>query len=335
MDNQLALVTGGAGFIGAELVRKLAQRGFRVRAVDNLVGGKRENLSDVTGNRVELVAADIRDEAAMATLVPGVDVIFHLACLGVRHSFNSPAENHAVNASATLGLLKIARASGVNRFVYVSSSDVYGKTQQVPISEQHPTLPTSVYGASKLAGEAYTRAFWETYRYPTVVARAFTTYGPGCKTYGDHVIPQFMARCMAGEETVISSDAAQTHDFTYVSDMAEGILAAGLSQDCVGQTLNFGTGNAIPVCELAVRIAEVLGKTGAEITHAEPLGAGLPVVADISKAQQLLGFQPTVSLSEGLSRLRDWYLSQSKAAAELIEGETERISESRNVPSHA
>ena len=153
-------MTGGAGFIGSELVRQLAARGMGVRVVDNLVNGRRENLDGVLGENVELVVADIRDTKSMTSLVRDVDVVFHLACLGVRHSIHSPVENQEVNASATLGLLNIARDKGVKRFVYVSTSEVYGMVHTLPSEEQHSTLPYTVYGASKLAGEAYTRAFW-------------------------------------------------------------------------------------------------------------------------------------------------------------------------------
>lgn len=338
MDNQLALVTGGAGFIGSELVRQLVQRSFRVRAVDNLVNGKRENLDGLVGSQVEFTVADVRDEPSMASLIQGVDLIFHLACLGVRHSIHSPIENHEVNASATLGLLKIARGSGVNRFVYVSSSEVYGTARQVPIREEHPTLPMTVYGASKLAGEAYTRAFWETYRYPTVVVRPFNAYGPRCHHEGDsgEVIPKFMLRCMAGKPMVIFGDGTQTRDFTFVSDTAAGILSGGLSADCVGQTMNLGSGKEIQICELARTVAQVVGKAGSEVTHVEPRpGDVLRLLADSSKAKDVLGFQPTVSLKEGLCRLRDWYVSRGKTAAELLEQEVVRNWEPRNVSSHA
>jgi UDP-glucose 4-epimerase len=318
-------------------VHQLAARGFAVRVVDNLTNGRRENLADILGKNIELVVSDVRDSASMASLVRDIDCVFHLACLGVRHSIHSPLENHEVNATGTLGLLQAARNAAVGRFVYVSSSEVYGTARVAPITEEHPTLPMTVYGASKLAGECYTRAFWETYRYPTVVLRPFNAYGPRCHHEGDsgEVIPKFLLRCLAGKPMVIFGDGTQTRDFTYVSDTAAGILAAGLSDGCVGQTINLGSGKEIPIRELAQTIAHTLGKPSAEIAQVEPRpGDVLKLLADSTKARQLLKFAPTVPLREGITRLRDWYLSQEKSPEELLEREVVRNWEPQEVPSH-
>lgn len=338
VQNQRVLVTGGAGFIGSELVRQLAARGFGVRVVDNLINGRRENLDDVLGENVGLVVADVRDAKSMGLWLRDVEIVFHLACLGVRHSIHSPLENHEVNASATLGLLNAARSNGVKRFVYVSSSEVYGTARTAPITEEHPTLPMTVYGASKLAGEAYTRAFWETYRYPTVVLRPFNSYGPRCHHEGDsgEVIPKFLLRCLAGKPMVVFGDGTQTRDFTFVGDTAAGILAAGVSDRSVGQTINLGSGKEIQIRELASTIARVLGRPGTEIIHVESRpGDVLRLLADSSKARQLLQFKPTVALRDGLTRLRDWYSSQGKSPEQLLEQEVVRNWEPRDVPTHA
>jgi UDP-glucose 4-epimerase len=332
------MVTGGAGFIGSELVRQIAARGMSARVVDNLVNGKRENLVDVLGESVELIVADVRDESAISEALRGVDLVFHLACLGVRHSIHSPLENHEVNASATLGLLNLARKAAVKRFVYVSTSEVYGTIRTAPITEDHPTLPCTVYGASKLAGEAYTRAFWQTHRFRTVVVRPFNAFGPRCHHEGDsgEVIPKFILRCLAGKPMLIFGDGTHTRDFTFVSDTASGILAAGLSDLTIGETINVGSGKEIEIRELATMVAEILGRSAADISYTDPRpGDVVRLLADSSKAQRLLDFRPKVSFREGLERLRDWYKSQNKSAEELLQQEIERNWETQDAPTHA
>lgn len=333
MGNYRFLVTGGAGFIGSALVRHLAGLGASVRVVDNLVNGRRENLENVLTNGVELIIADIRDRASMSSLFQDVDVVFHLACLGVRHSIHSPIENEEVNATATLGLLEIARHKGIKRFVYTSTSEVYGIAPIAPISEEHPTWPMTIYGASKLAGEAHTRAYWHQFKFPTVVLRPFNAYGPRCHHEGDsgEVIPKFMLRCLAGKPMVIFGDGSQTRDFTFVTDTAAGICAAGLSDGAVGQTINLGNGKEITINRLATIIAEVLGRPDAEITYAERRpGDVVRLLSDSSKARNLFGFKTTVSLRDGLGCLLDWYQGQGKTPEKLLEEEVVFNWESHN-----
>ncbi|MBE8986227.1 GDP-mannose 4,6-dehydratase [Nostoc sp. LEGE 12450] len=325
MQNKRILITGGAGFIGSELVHQLiAQRAKQVIVVDNLVNGQRQNLENLPTDQFELVVADIRDSDRMAKLMLGVDIVFHLACLGVRHSIHSPHENHEVNATATLQLLSAAKAAGVNRFVYVSSSEVYGTARWVPMTEEHPTFPMTVYGAAKLAGECYTRAFYETYSYPTVVVRPFNSYGPRCHHEGDsgEVIPKFLLRSMAGKPMVIFGDGSQTRDFTYVSDTARAIIMAGFTASAIGQTINLGSGFEIPINDLAKEIASIVERGDTGVIHDESRpGDVLRLYAETTKADKLLGFKPQVSLHEGLVKLRNWYLSLGKSPEVLLENE--------------
>jgi UDP-glucose 4-epimerase len=324
LRGQRILVTGGAGFIGSELVRQLAAGGAEVVAVDNLINGKRDNLQGVDAR---LAIEDIRNAAAMSGLLDGVAIVFHLACLGVRHSIHSPRENHDVNATATLDLLGLARAAGVQRFVYVSSSEVYGTARWVPMTEEHPTFPKTVYGSSKLAGECYTRAYQDTFGFPTVVVRPFNTYGPRCHHEGDsgEVIPKFLLRATAGQPMMIFGDGTQTRDFTYVADTARGISLTAMTDAAVGHTLNLGCGGEITINDLADEVRLAAERPDAAAVHMESRpGDVLRLYADISKARALCGYEPRIALREGLALLRSWYSALGVAPETLLEREIVR-----------
>ncbi len=324
LKDKTILVSGGAGFIGSELCRQLKTAGARVLIVDNLANGKRENVAEILDAQCSLDTTDVRDYAKMETLLHGVDIVFHLACLGVRHSIHSPIESHEVNAAATLHLLKMSRDLGVGRFVYVSSSEVYGTALYVPQPENHPTYPMTVYGAAKLAGECYTRAFHRTYDYPTVVIRPFNTYGPRSHHEGDsgEVIPKFLLRTLAGKPMVIFGDGTQTRDFTFVSDTARGIIEAGLADNAIGETINIGSGFELAVKDLADEVRAVTGRTDAKVIHeADRPGDVLRLFSDTTKARELIGFKPEVTLTEGLRKLLAWYEAQGKSPEELLQNE--------------
>jgi UDP-glucose 4-epimerase len=322
--NKKILVTGGAGFIGSELVRQLAFAGAEVVVIDNLANGRVENLAGLPTDRVNLVVADVRDDQKVEGLIRGMEIVFHLACLGVRHSIHSPQENHDVNSTATLQLLMAARSAGVSRFVYVSSSEVYGSARKVPMSEEHPTYPMTVYGASKLAGECYTRAFYQTYGFPTVVVRPFNTFGPRSHHEGDsgEVIPKFMLRCMAGLPMIIFGDGSNTRDFTYVSDTANGILQAAFSDGVLGETINLGSGSEISLSHLAQEISQILGKPNAPVVYDQPRPGDVKrLYADTRKARRLLDYIPQLTLTDGLIQLREWYLNLGQPPRRLLEQE--------------
>jgi len=311
------LITGGAGFIGSELARQAVHAGMHVTVADSLVHGSPENLSDLPEDRVRLVVTDIRDTDRMKSLVADVDIVYHLACLCVRHSLHSPVENHDVNATGTLGLLEVARQIGLKRFVYTSSAEVYGSACFGQVTEDNPMKPTNAYGGAKLAAESYTLVYSLCYGVPGVVLRLFNVYGPRCHHEGDsgEVIPKFLLRALAGKPLVIFGDGTQTRDFNFVEDSARAILSAGLRDEAIGQAINIGSGVETSIATLANKVLATVGGVPVSVIHDAPRPADIArMVADGAKAYQLLGYKPAVSLSEGLRRLMEWYVREQKSS---------------------
>lgn len=324
IKDKRVLVTGGAGFIGNEVVRQLVAGGARVTALDNLVNGKRENLADVSTAQHRLIVGDLRDLDTVTKCVDGQDAVIHMACLGVRHSIHAPLENHEVNATATLRLLEVAKLKAVARFTYVSSSEVYGTAQTAPMTEQHPCWPMTVYGAAKLAGERYTDAFWRTYRYPTTVVRPFNAFGPRSHHEGDsgEVIPKFLLRALSGKPLIVHGDGEQTRDFTFVADTAAGIIACALSEKTIGETINLGSGAEVTVNALAELVRKVTARNQVTVEHgADRPGDVRRLIADIAKARRLIDFKTSVGLEAGLVKLLDWYRSLDVSAEQLLADE--------------
>ena len=321
-----ALVTGGAGFIGSELVAQLVARGFNVVVLDNLATGRWENLDGLALPDDAKVTGDVRDEELLRQLMTDGDTIFHLACRGVRFSLHSPRETHEVNATGTLVALDVARHARVRRFVYVSSSEVYGATEP-PMREDGPALPTTAYGASKLAGEAYARAYSQAYDVPVTIVRPFNSFGPRAHHEGDagEVIPKFVLRALAGRQLTIFGDGEQTRDFSYVSDTARGIIDAAMADEALGETINLGSGRELSIRALAQTILAAVGQERASLRFDAARPGDLPRLrASTEKAERLLGFRPLVSFNDGLARLIEWYGHDSGRADVMLRADVVR-----------
>jgi UDP-glucose 4-epimerase len=320
LHGQTVLVTGGAGFIGSHLVDALAEH-CRVRVLDDLSTGKLDNVAQHrSSEKVTFIRGDVRDPGAVRTALDGVHTVFHLACRGVRHSLGHPVENHEVNAAGTLHLLGRAREAGVRRFVHVSSSEVYGTARVVPMGEDHPCFPETVYGAAKLAGECYARAYCRSYGLPVVVVRPFNNFGPRSHHEGDsgEVIPRFVVWALAGLPPVIFGDGRQTRDFIYVADTAYWLCRVAECDALVGCTVNLGSGRETSVRELARVVCEAAGRPDlTPVFEAPRPGDVMRHLADSGLAAQALGFRARTDLREGVRRLVAYLRARPEGAAAL------------------
>lgn len=324
LNGSRIVVTGGAGFIGSHLVDALlsARTPVSVTAVDNLVNGRRDNLEQWRDDaRFTLSTADIRDRAAMDEAFAGADVVFHMACLGVRHSLHAPEENHSVNAEGALTVGLAARDAGVGLLVHISSSEVFGTAQYAPMDERHPTWPETVYGGGKLAGEAYSRALYRTYGVPTIVARPFNTFGPRSHHEGDsgEIIPRTIVRLMAGVAPVVYGNGHQTRDFMHVQDTATGLIALAECQGAVGETVNLGTGREISMLTVCRTIAEAVGRPDLvpEMLPERP-GDVRRLIVDNRRMTELTGWTPSRDFTDGIHELVQWFRGGGKSPEELL-----------------
>jgi len=312
---QSSLVTGGAGFIGSHLAAALLERGDRVRILDNLSTGYPANLAGFEQD-VELEVGDIRDPAACAQCCRGVDVVYHVGALGsVPRSIEDPTTSHAVNVLGTLNLLVAARNAGVHRFVFSSSSSVYGDQPQPFKHEAMRTNPLSPYAATIVAGEEYCRAFFRSYGLETVSLRYFNVFGPRQDPSSQYaaVIPRFVAAYLEGRRPVIFGDGRQSRDFTYVANVVEANLLAAAAAGVGGEVFNVACGRQISVREIAERIGKALGR-GASFEFCPPRPGDIRhSCADIRAAEERLGYRPRVGFGEGLALTIAAYLDSHRA----------------------
>jgi UDP-glucose 4-epimerase len=306
----LAVVTGGAGFIGSHVVDRLLADETPVMVIDDFSSGSRDNLATHENNPLlQIVQADIMDETAMYDLLAGADMVYHLACRNVRLSLRQPTIVHDINATGTFNVLKAAAKAGVGRFLYCSSSEVNGTADIVPMPEDYHFKPETIYGASKLAGEYYTGVFQCSGWLETVIVRPHNNYGPREHYYGNkgEVIPRFILWALAGRPPVIYGDGRQTRDFTYVSETADFLVRIMDAPQTAGKTLNLCRGEEVSVLEIARIIAELTG------LHVPPIHApGRPsdvlrLFGNPARLMQIMGEAPRISIRDGLQMTVDWF----------------------------
>jgi nucleoside-diphosphate-sugar epimerase len=311
LEGEVVLVTGGAGFIGSHLVDALLVRGARVRVLDNLSTGKRENLA-ACASRIDFRLGDIRDAEACRLAMEGAAFVFHQAALGsVPRSLEDPATTIDVNVSGTARVFDAARRAGVRRVVFASSSSVYGDSPALPKREGEEGRALSPYALSKQIDERLAQNFQACYGIEIVGLRYFNVYGPRQSPDGAYaaVIPKFFRACLSGEAPVIFGDGQQSRDFTYVEDAAAAnLLAAGADGGCCGRAYNVAGGRATSLLELARLIGRIAGSPK-EPRHAAPRpGDVLHSLADLTRAKTSLGYSPEFGLPEGLPFAHRHYL---------------------------
>jgi UDP-glucose 4-epimerase len=294
------LVTGGAGFIGSNLVRSLLERGDEVRVLDNFSTGSRANLD---GLAVDVVEGELRSYERVHNAVKGVEVVYHLGALGsVPRSIQDPLASGAVNVEGTLNVLLAARDEGVRRVVFSSSTSVYGTSRERPTAESSPPDPISPYGVAKLAAERYCVSFTRVYGLETVVLRYFNVFGPRQSPHSEYaaVVPLFLTAIAAGEPVTIHGDGEQSRDFTYVGNVVDATIGAGTVAAANGRIFNVAAGSPATVNEVADTIGRILEKPVERRFEPARPGDIRASWADISAARETLGYEPRVALEEGL-----------------------------------
>ncbi len=321
------LVTGGAGFIGSHLVDELVRQGHAIVVLDDFSTGRRDNLVEASrSGAVRVIEGSVLDRAVIGEAMTDCDMVFHLAVQCVRRSLGRPLENHEINATGTLNVLEAARTKAVRRFVYCSSSEVYGNASDGVLAEDIRCAPVTVYGAAKLAGEFYVLAYWQTYGLAAVVVRPFNSYGPREHEQGDlaEVIPRFVIRALSGKRPIIFGDGTQGRDFTYVDDTAHGLARAGREDVPPGTIVNLGRGELTTIREVAEAVLSACGRNDLGVEHrpGRP-GDVFRLTADTRRARELLGFAAELDFFSGLRRYLEWFRAVHTDPSALIEDRLE------------
>jgi UDP-N-acetylglucosamine/UDP-N-acetyl-alpha-D-glucosaminouronate 4-epimerase len=302
------LVTGGAGFIGSHLCEELIRRGERVRVVDSLITGKRENLAHLP--QVEFLQGDLADIDVARRAVQGIEYVLHQAAIpSVPRSVADPVTSNRANIDASLSVLVAARDAGVRRVVYAGSSSAYGNSETLPKVETMPTAPLSPYALQKLVAEQYCQMFTSLYGFETVTIRYFNVFGPRQDPSSPYsgVISLFISALCEDRRPTIYGDGEQTRDFTYVANVVDGVLRACHAPGASGEIINVATGGRISLKQLFETVKRKVGSQ-LEPIYSEPRAGDVrDSQADIGKAERLLGYTPSVSFDDGLGRTVAWY----------------------------
>jgi nucleoside-diphosphate-sugar epimerase len=314
----IALITGGAGFIGSHIAAALAGAGARVRIIDDLSTGYLENVSEIPGD-VDFVRASVADEAALRTALEDVELVFHEAAIpSVPRSVENPRQTHIASVDATFSLLLAAKERKVRRIVYAASSSAYGDQPTLPKIESMLPEPLSPYAVAKLVGEHYCQVFTRVYGLETVSLRYFNVFGPRQDPSSQYsgVISRFIAALLGGEQPVIYGDGEQSRDFTYIDNVVDANLKAAESARAAGQVINIANGERISLNELLAELKGLTEMSDVVADYREPRAGDVKhSLADISRARDLLGFEPQVDLRTGLQQTIDWWKNSRFAKA--------------------
>jgi nucleoside-diphosphate-sugar epimerase len=309
------LVTGGAGFIGSNLARALVERGESVCVLDNFSTGREQNLAGL--DRISLVRGDVTDPTAVREAMVGCDYVLHQAALpSVPRSVEAPIDTDRTNVYGTLVVLDEARRSGVKRVVYAASSSAYGETPTLPKVETMTPDPLSPYAASKLAGEAYCRAFFVCYGLETVALRYFNVFGPYQDPQSQYaaVIPRFVTAALDGGAPVIFGDGEQSRDFCHIENAIEANLKACTASGAAGRVFNIACGVRTTLLDVIVALEEIVGRRIQPVHEPARAGDIKHSLADIGAARAVLGYTASVDFLSGLQKTVEWYRGRLQGA---------------------
>lgn len=317
LKNKNIFLIGGAGFIGSHVLDNLLMHNNKVTVFDDFSTGKKENIEHfVDGDQLNIIKGDIRDLEHLKTSMKGNQVVINMATVCLRVSINDPFYVESVNSFGALNVCQACLNNEVERLVYVSSSEAVGTAKYFPMDEEHPCRPTTVYGATKLSGESIARAYFLTYKLPTIIIRPFNTYGPREHMVGKsaEIIPRMIIRIKCNKKPIIYGDGTQTRDFTFVTETAEGIILASESDKLLGEIVNIAYGEKISIKSIANLLLKLLNKEELGIDYPLPEGRPGDVqdhFANILKAKTVFGFSPRINIEEGLKKYINWLDSKN------------------------